>query len=50
MENSPEKIQSVRELKVYKKAFESAMEIFQISKSFPCEEKFSSAFAGNHGL
>lgn len=41
MENSAEKIQSVRELKVYKKSFETAMEIFRISKSFPAEEKFS---------
>jgi four helix bundle protein len=36
-----EKINSVRDLEVYKLAFESAMEIFQISKSFPAEERYS---------
>lgn len=32
---------SVRELNVYRLAFASAMEIFQISKNFPKEERFS---------
>ncbi len=32
---------SVKETTVYKKAFEIAMEIFKISKSFPPEEKYS---------
>lgn len=32
---------SFKETKVYQKAFELAMEIFAISKSFPKEEKFS---------
>ena len=32
---------SVRELKVYQLAFETAMKIFEISKSFPGEEKYS---------
>ncbi|MBP6344041.1 MAG: four helix bundle protein [Candidatus Omnitrophica bacterium] len=32
---------SVRELNVYRLAFASAMEIFQISKIFPKEERFS---------
>ena len=32
---------SFRDLTVYKKAFELAMEIFEISKSFPKEEKYS---------
>ena len=32
---------SVKETKVYQKAFELAMEIFEISKSFPKEEKYS---------
>lgn len=36
-----ERISSVRELKVYKMAFDTAMEIFEISKGFPKEEKFS---------
>lgn len=35
------KISSVRELEVYKLAFEAAMEIFEISKSFPKEERYS---------
>lgn len=35
------KINSVRELEVYKLAFNCAMEIFQISKDFPSDEKFS---------
>ena len=35
------RINSVRDLEVYKLAFESAMEIFEISKSFPKEEIYS---------
>lgn len=35
------KIRSHKELDVYKMAFEAAMEIFNISKTFPSEEKFS---------
>lgn len=35
------KISNVRELDVYKLSFNCAMEIFQISKSFPPEEKYS---------
>ena len=35
------KIKSVRDLEVYKLAFETAMEIFQITKGFPKEEKYS---------
>ena len=34
-------IGSVRELDVYKLAFDAAMEIFEITKSFPKEEKYS---------
>jgi four helix bundle protein len=33
--------QSFRDLTVYKKAFELAMEIFEISKAFPKEERYS---------
>ena len=33
--------QSFRDLTVYKKAFELAMEIFQLSKAFPKEERYS---------
>jgi len=36
-----EKIKSVRDLEVYKIAFAAAMEIYQISKSFPPDEKYS---------
>ncbi|MFY8037507.1 MAG: four helix bundle protein [Cyclobacteriaceae bacterium] len=32
---------SFRDLTVYKKAFELAMEVFKVSKSFPTEEKYS---------
>ncbi|MEF9437959.1 MAG: four helix bundle protein [Candidatus Mariimomonas ferrooxydans] len=35
------RINSVRELDVYKLAFKTAMEIFKISKKFPKEEKYS---------
>ena len=35
------KIRDHREQEVYKLAFKCAMEIFQISKSFPKEEKYS---------
>ncbi len=35
------KIRSHKELEVYKLAFETAMKIFDISKRFPMEEKFS---------
>jgi four helix bundle protein len=35
------KVSSVRELNVYKKAFDAAMEIFNLTKKFPREEKYS---------
>lgn len=35
------RIKSARDLEVYKKAFAAAMEIFQISKEFPAEERYS---------
>ena len=35
------KIRTVRDLKVYRKAFDSAMEIFELTKKFPKEEKYS---------
>ncbi|MEW6714648.1 MAG: four helix bundle protein [Nitrospirota bacterium] len=35
------RINSVRDLDVYKKAFDAAMEIFEVSKKFPKEEKYS---------
>jgi len=34
-------IKHFRSLEVYKRAFAAAMEIFQITKSFPTEEKYS---------
>lgn len=36
-----ENIRSFRELRVYQIAMDAAMEIFQISKGFPPEEKYS---------
>lgn len=36
-----EKINSYKELRVYQSAMEAAMEIFQLTKSFPKEEKYS---------
>ena len=35
------KIKNVKNLEVYKLAFETAMEIFQITRTFPQEEKYS---------
>lgn len=35
------KISSVRDLEVYRLAFDTAMEVFEITKSFPAEEKYS---------
>ena len=35
------RIRTVRDLDVYRKAFESAMEIFEITKSFPKAEMYS---------
>jgi four helix bundle protein len=35
------RITSVRDLEVYKKAFDAAMRIFEISKGFPREEMYS---------
>jgi len=35
------KIETVRDLEVYKLAFDAAMEIFQITKGFPQDEKYS---------
>lgn len=34
-------IRNYRELRVYQNAFESAMKIFELTKSFPVEEKYS---------
>ena len=38
---SKNKLRSIRDLDVYKLAFDTAMEIYRISKSFPQEEKYS---------
>ena len=35
------KIKSAKDLKVYKKAYSLAMEIYRLSKSWPSEEKYS---------
>ena len=37
----PERIKSFRDLKVYQAAFSAAMEIYQLSKRFPIEERYS---------
>jgi four helix bundle protein len=34
-------IKSAKELKVYQKGYELAMKVFELSKSFPSEEKFA---------
>jgi len=36
-----ERIRSVRDLDVYRLAFDTAMELFELSKEFPVEEKYS---------
>jgi four helix bundle protein len=36
-----EKIKTYKELRVYNQAFETAMEIFHVTKAFPVEEKFA---------
>ena len=41
MDLKTERISNFRQLNVYQKAFSAAMEIFNISKRFPAEEKFS---------
>ena len=40
-EKGTKKIRTVRDLKVYRKAFDSAMEIFELTKKFPKEETYS---------
>jgi four helix bundle protein len=40
-ERRTKRIRSVRDLEVYRLAFDVAMEIFEISKSFPKEETYS---------
>ena len=36
-----DRIKSYKELRVYQSAMEAAMEIFQLTKSFPSEERYS---------
>ena len=33
--------QNVKELEVYKKSYQLAMEVFELSKGFPSEEKYA---------
>jgi four helix bundle protein len=40
-EKMTERINSVRDLEVYQIAFDTAMQIFQMTKSFPVEERYS---------
>jgi len=37
----PKRIQHFRDLDVYRKAFDAAMKIYDITKAFPSEEKYS---------
>jgi hypothetical protein len=37
----PMRLNSAKDLDVYKKAYELAMKIFQLSKTFPDEERFA---------
>jgi hypothetical protein len=37
-EKRPSKISTVRDLAVYRKAFDNAMEIYELSKTFPKEK------------
>lgn len=39
--NRTDKIKTVRDLKVYRKAFDTTMEIFELTKKFPKEETYS---------
>ena len=41
LEKEKEVVQDFRDLKVYRLAFESAMRIFELSKKWPVEEKYS---------
>lgn len=34
------KIESAKDLRVYQKAYVLAMELFELSKEFPCGERF----------
>jgi len=38
---NPKRIQHFRDLDVYRKAFDAAMKIFEITRTFPSEEKYS---------
>ena len=40
-EKMTKRINSVRDLEVYQIAFDTAMQIFQMTKSFPVEERYS---------
>ncbi len=40
-EKKNERIKSFRNLEVYKRSFDAALEIFKITKNFPAEEKYS---------
>ncbi|MCF8053273.1 MAG: four helix bundle protein [Desulfobacterales bacterium] len=41
MKRETEQIKSAKDLRVYKRAYALAMEIFELSKNWPSEEKFS---------
>ena len=41
MENKTKVVKGFRDLNVYKLAFNAAMEIFELTKNWPAEEKYS---------
>ncbi len=43
-EKKTNKIRTVRDLKVYRQAFDSAMEIFELTKKFPKEETYDDSY------
>jgi hypothetical protein len=43
-------VRTHRDLEVYSKAFDAAMHIFELSKSFPAEEKYSLTDQDSEGV
>jgi len=43
-------IKSAKELVVYKKAYQLAMEIFELSKNFPTEERYALHLSSRRGI
>jgi len=49
-EKRTNKIRTVRDLKVYRKAFDSAMEIFELTKKFPKVDRFRTGGGRNPNM